>query len=377
MHRAGSHETQLTVIPQRRRVDEEGRYHEWEVDLARGVRWPGKARLDREIGAAGREAAQLLVEDAHHAAARRLLALWSDWQRAAAAVVLRQGQADLWQRELAAVRRRVALGDAAARDSLAIEAALTQAHVALLEAQSEEARAHLVLQSVFRALPLPTQPHLPEHPVPLDGKDDDWQSLIIARSHEIGAADARARQKDAEARRAQAERTPDPILGLSMLDERGGREHTLGVTMTIPFGVAYRGAAAAAAGADAMAAAADLSMTRRDIEEGARQVVTAARAAFVIWQRQREARDIAETSATKTERAYALGELGLVDVLAARRLAEDSALAEQRALLNAIEAITRVQVDAHELWHSHDPGDADKQHADSGMPSALPSLGTD
>ncbi|WP_161970917.1 TolC family protein [Aerosticca soli] len=375
MRRAGPHEAQFTVIPQRRRVDQEGRYHEWEVDLSRGVRWPGKARLDREIGATGREAAQLMLEDAHHAAARRLLALWTDWQRAAAATALRQQQAQLWQQELASVDRRVALGDAAQRDRLAVDAALAQAQVAVLQAQAEETRARLALQAQFPGLPLPAQVRLPPQPDPLPGQDAHWQALIVARSHEIGAADARARQKDAEARRAQADRTPDPVLGLRMLDERGGREHTLGVTMTIPFGIAYRGAAAAAAGADAMAAAADLAITRRDIEEGAHQVVAAARAAFAVWQRQREARDAAETSAAKTERAYALGELGLVDVLAARRLAEDSALAEQRALLDAIEAVTRVQVDAHEVWHAHAPGDTDEDAPVRPGQPALPTVG--
>ncbi len=373
MRQAGPHEAQLTLIPQRRRVDGAGRYREWEADLSRGVRWPGKARLDREIGASGREAARLLLEDAHHAAARRLLMLWSDWQRAGSAVLVRRQQEAVWQRELDAVGRRVALGDAAVRDRMAIEAALAQARVAVLEAQAEEARSRLALASLFPTLPLPEQLRLPEAPPALRGTDAEWVATILARSHEIGAAAALARQKDAEARRARADRLPDPVLGLRVLDEQGGRERALGVTVSIPLGTAYRGATAAAAGADALAAEASLAGVRRDVAEGARQVVDAARSMHGVWQRQHEARAAAEASAMKAARAYALGEGTLTEVLAARRLAQDGALAERRALVDAIEAAMRVEVDAHERWHRHDDGEPGEVAMESRV--RLPVLG--
>lgn len=373
MRQAGPHEAQLTLIPQRRRVDGGGRHREWEADLSRGVRWPGKARLDREIGASGREAAQWLLEDAHHAAARRLLMLWSDWQRAASALDVRSQQEAAWQRESDAVGRRVVLGDAATRDRMAIEAALAQARAAVLEAQAAESRGRLALASQFPGLPLPELVRLPADPPALPGSDTDWVGKIQARSHEIDAAAALVRQKDAEARRARADRLPDPVLGLRVLDEQGGREHALGVTLSIPLGTAYRGAAAAAVGADALAAEATLAGVRRDVAEGARLAVDAARSTHAIWQRQHEALTAAEASATKAQRAYALGEGSLTEVLAARRLAQDGALAERRALVDAIEAVTRVEVDAHERWHRHE-GEAPDAAATEALPR-LPTLG--
>jgi len=360
MRQVGPHEPQLSLIPQTRRIDGDRRYREWEVDLSRGVRWPGKARLDREIGAAGREAASLAFEDAHHAAARRLLALWSDWQRAAAMANLREAQLAAWQRERAAVVRRVQLGDAAARDRVALDAAVAQAEAAVAQARAEADTSRLMLSSAFPDLPLPEQVHLPATVTALDGSDAAWVELIQQRSHEIGTAAAIAHKKDAEARRARADRLPDPQIGLRMISDRGGREHAFGVTVTLPLGVSYRAAEAAAAGADAMGAQADLAMVRRDVGRDARQVVTLARARYVIWQRQQQAATATASSAEKAERGYALGELGLDEMLIARRAAQEAELAASRAEIDAIEAVTRVKVDAHAMWHRHDPGDHDE-----------------
>ena len=370
MQRVGSHETQFTVIPQQRRVDGGGRYREWEADLSRGVRWPGKARLDREIGAAGTEAAQLMLEDSHHAGARRLLALWSNWQRASVALDLQHRQVALWQREHAAVARRVQLGDAAQRDLVALEAALAQARATALQAAAEQTNARLTLTSAFPGMPLPEAVHLPSTPPVLSGSDEAWVKLILARSHEIGAAAALARKQDATARRARAERVPDPVVGVRVLNEQGGRERALGLTLSIPLGTRYRSDQAAAAGADAMGAAAELTMVRRDVDQDARRVVAMARAMHDIWQQQSEASNAAEKSAAKSERAYALGESGLAEVLVVQRLAREAALAELRAKVDAIEAVARVEVDAHERWHRHEDG-----AGDAPMATRLPSLG--
>lgn len=367
MRQVGPYEPQLSLIPQTRRIDGDRRYREWEVDLSRGVRWPGKARLDREIGAAGREAASLAFEDSHHAAARRLLALWSDWQRAAAVAILREAQLAAWQRERGAVVRRVQLGDAAARDQVALDAAVAQAEAALAQAQAEADTSKLVLSAAFPDLPLPEQVHLPATVAALDGSDTAWVELIQQRSHEIGTAAAIARKKDAEARRARANRLPDPQIGLRMISDRGGREHAFGVTVTLPLGVSYRAAEAAAAGADAMGAEAELAMARRDVGRDARQVVTLARARHIIWQRQQQAAAATASSADKAERGYALGELGLDEMLIARRAAQEAELAASRAEIDAIEAVTRVKVDAHAMWHRHDPGDHDE---DASVPAA-------
>lgn len=367
LREVGTHEAQLTVIPQRRRIEGGPTFNEWEADLSRPVRWPRKARLDREIGAAGTEAARLMLSDAHHTGARRLLRLWSDWLRARVVAAQLHAQVATWQRDRDAILRRVDLGDAAGRDRLAAEAALAQARAAAMQADADARTARLALHSAFPGLPLPERLRLGTEPPQLLGSDAHWSELIVQRSHEIAAADAQARQRQAEAQRARADRLPDPTIGVRVLNDLGGRERAVGVIISIPFGVRQRGARAAAAGADAQVAQADLAMVRRDVSRDAREAVARARAAHAIWSSRQLALIAARDSAAKAERAYALGESGLAELLAARRAGLEAALAERRAAVDAIEAVARVRVDAHELWHHHTGGSEPGEHTDGGV----------
>lgn len=360
----GTHEAQLSVVPQRRRIEGGPTYNEWEAELSRAVRWPGKARLDREIGAGGVEVARLDLADAHHASARRLLALWSAWQRAWVVAKQQHEQVRLWARDRKAIARRVELGDAAQRDRIAADAALAQARAAALQADADEQSARRMLTSAFPGLPLPPRVRLGKAPPALAGSDAYWSGLIIQRSHEIGAADARVRMREAEARRARADRLADPTVGVRVLNDLGGRERALGLVLSIPIGVRQRGARAAAADADALAEQAQAAMVHRDIARDAREVVARAHAFRAIWRSRADALDAAQDSAAREERAYALGESGLAELLAARRVERDAALAERRAAVDAIEAVARVRIDAHDLWHHHTGESDPDDHAD-------------
>ncbi len=365
----GTHETLISVAPQRRRVRNGPSFNEWEAGISHGFRWPGKARLDREIGAQGVEAAQLNLADAHHAGARRLLALWTTWQRAWVVAQEQHAQVALWARDRKAIARRVELGDAAQRDRIAADAALAQAHAAALQADAEADSARRMLASAFPDLPLPARVRLGRQPPTLEGSDRQWSQWIEQRSHEIGAAEARVRMAEAEARRASADRMADPTVGLRVLNEQDGRERALGVVLSLPIGVRQRSARAAAARADALAAQADAAMVRRDVLRDAREVVARARAIRAIWDSQAQALAAARDSADKIERAYTLGESGLAELLAARRVERDAALAERRAAVDALEAVERVRIDAHELWHHHTGGSEPDEHGgeDSGL----------
>ena len=362
LRNVGTHEATLTMIPQRRHIQGGPTYNEWEADLSRPVRWPHKARLDREIGATGVEAAQLMFADAQHTGALRVLMLWSNWQRTRVIAVQQRAQVATWERDHKAITRRVELGDAARRDLLATDAALAQARASALQAEADAQIAELSLRSAFPDLPLPDRVRLGDEPPMLSGSDAHWSELIVQRSHEIGAADALARQRDAGARRARADRLPDPTVGIRVLDDLGGRERAVGLIVSIPIGVRQRGALAAAAGADALAAQAELTMVRRDISSSAREGVAHARAAHAIWSSRQLALIAARDSASKTERAYTLGESGLAELLVARRGELEAALAERSAAVDAIEAVARVRIDAHDLWHDHTDGSDPDEH---------------
>src|SRR5437868_8023362 len=82
---AGSYEFGVTLITQRRRTDNGESFDEFEVELGRSMRLPGKARLDREIGSRRRAVAALERGEVAHDAAHRLLSRWMQWLRATAA----------------------------------------------------------------------------------------------------------------------------------------------------------------------------------------------------------------------------------------------------------------------------------------------------
>ncbi|MBU2586790.1 MAG: TolC family protein, partial [Alphaproteobacteria bacterium] len=77
--RRGPHEFTVSGSYTRRSLDTGGEFDEYDAQLSRPIRLPGKARLDREIGQFGIEAASNLAEDARHQAALLLSNYWFDW----------------------------------------------------------------------------------------------------------------------------------------------------------------------------------------------------------------------------------------------------------------------------------------------------------
>ena len=348
---AGPHELTLSLSPQQRRVRGGPDYREFEGQLTRGVRLPGKARLDREIGRLGREVAELQLADTEHQAARTLLALWMDWLRAEGAMAQATAQRDLLAQDRDTIERRVRAGDAAARDLDGAAAALAQADASLTAAGARREATRIALTGTFPQIPLPERaPPLPQPAADADSAAEHI-AQIITRSHEIGAAEREAERQDRAAARARADRIADPEVGLRWLDERGGEERVLGVVVSIPFGGRQRSASADAQRASADASAAQATSMRRMITIEAEQTVRHADAAYRMWQANRRALEATRASTAKSRRAYALGEAGIAELIAAQRLEQDSALAELDARADALEAELRLRVDAHEMWH--------------------------
>lgn len=351
--RTGPHEAELLLIPQRRRVDGSTQsQREYEVQLTRAMRWPGKVRLDREIGSLGTDVATLQLGDAHHKSARRLLDEWLGWLGASERAARAEAQADWLRRERDAVATRVRLGDAAQRELDLAEAVYARALADALDAASRRQAERERLASDYPQVPLPQRaPTLPA-PAPLDDPAR-WQALIVERSHEIGAAVAEAQRMQRLAERARADRLPDPTLGLRYLNERSGAERALGVVLSIPLGVTARSARADASQSEADAAMAAADAMRRDIVLQAAQALADAQAAQAAWEQLMKAHDAAAVAARRSQRAYALGEAGVADWLAAERQAGDAALAEVDARERALRAWLRIRIDSHALWHVH------------------------
>ncbi|MFN7184635.1 MAG: TolC family protein, partial [Thermomonas haemolytica] len=183
---AGSYEWEAQLIPQRRSVAPDLRYREFEGQISRRIRLPGKAALDRAIGQHADIAANLRIDDATHQAARRLGHDWMGWLRARLLDADAQAQLDTMRQARQALARRVQLGDAARRELDTMDAELAQLQAEALRTAAEAEAARKALATTYPQLPLPaTPPPLPD-PAPLPGGVAYWRDLIIARSHEIG-----------------------------------------------------------------------------------------------------------------------------------------------------------------------------------------------
>jgi outer membrane protein TolC len=351
---ASPHDVQLSFAPLRRRNTDDGppaRYYtEWDLQISRALRLPGKAALDEETGARAVAAAGFRHGDAKHQAARTLLAAWMGWLRAEAEADAAQTRLDSLQRESTILARRLALGDAAQREIDQIDAALASARASHQQALAVMQEQRLTLGSSFPQISVPARaPALPA-PQPLPGASGEWAQRIVTHSHELGVLQETAAQYESRARRAEAERHPDPTVGLHTFSEHGGKERGVGVILTIPFGGERRDADARSQFAAAEAARQQTEAMRRDVLREAQLAVTRAQLSLSLWQAARDARAAHAASLARQRRAYELGEIGLTERLQTERLDADAALAELRARADAHEALLRVQVDGHELW---------------------------
>ena len=350
--RAGPHEFQLTTSAIQRSVDRDGRYAEFDASLSRPIRLPGKARLDRQAGASGVAAAENRMEDARHQAALLLADYWWDWLGAAAEKQIDAQAVQNLERSLASIRRRAELRDAAPMEVDQAEAALGSARLQVQQSagRAELARARIAAQ--FQGLALPAAPDdlpLPEMP---QASLAELRALVIARSHEIGAARAEAERMQALADRARRDRIADPSVGVRAFSERSGQETGIGLIATIPIGGRHRSALADRAGSEAAAAEAMATAVAFDVQEMADTDVVQADAAWSAWQRSRDGAKAQVAAVLKMRKGYDLGAIDLADLLLAERQTQDMFRAEVQARTEALRAITRILVDSHSIWIS-------------------------
>jgi outer membrane protein TolC len=357
---AGSYEYSARLSEQQRtvRIDPQQRLNEWGIELDRPLRLPGKAALDDKIGAQGVSQAELAYGDAMHEAGRTLLRLWFDWARADSRARQWETQVTTLKQQSAIVDKRVKAGDAPRLEALMAQAAVAQAEVSLQQANLQRRMAANDLTQRFPFIPLPTRPILGV-PAPLQHGLPYWRDAILKDNHELRLAQGQVRHWQLVAARAQADRTPDPTVGLHYSSERGGEERVLGVSVSIPLPGAAR-----AAGADSARARADEAV---DMEAALASRINAdianlyanADAAYGTWRKAREVASGMAKNADLMGRAYTLGEANLSDLLTARRQANEAELAVTLAQLDAAEGHYRLQLDAHRLW----PLDTDEGQA--------------
>ena len=350
---AGDYEWTLLLGGQHRQVNPDvggdQRFAEWNTDLQRQVRLPGKAALDEELGGLGVEQAERRRAESAHELARDLLKTWFAWLKAEAAVAQWQAEAGLLGKQAQALSRRQQLGDAARLETVQGDAALAQAEAQLAQAQGRRDQAAEDLRRRYPEIPLEA-PGTIAPPPALAGDEADWITALVDHNHALGLAQAEGRQARVGVKRAASDRWPDPTFGLHLASERDGEETIVGAYVIVNLPGEARRAKADAALAEAEAAhAREAAAVQRVTAEAAGLYQTAV-AARRSWQSAQAAAGRLAQAADMTARAYQLGEGQLEDLLTARRLANEAALGARLSQLEALEAHYRLRLDAHRLW---------------------------
>ncbi|MDD5241119.1 MAG: TolC family protein [Sulfuricella sp.] len=358
---AGEHEFNLRMMGQRRSVNPSERYREWDVGLERAIRLPGKAALDGKLGEAEKARSQTMYGDALHEAGRSLLKSWFTWNRERAQAQQWSDQVDLLKQQAQIVAKRVRAGDAPRLESDLAEAAVAQAQSMLHQARLREQVAANDLGQRFPDIVLPKATTL-SMPAPLQQGLDYWKEEILMHNHELGVARNDSSLGRLHSERSSADKIPDPSVGLRFAGERDSAERIVGLQLSIPFPGGARSARADESRALAeMAVQREAAVLRRVTAEAVNSFV-AAQAAYGGWQSARSAADKMSGNAELMSRAYALGEMGLPEVLTARRQALESTLTAAIAQLEAAETRYRLLLDAHQLWKLDIDGE-DENHA--------------
>lgn len=348
--KSGPHEVTISGSYTRRDVDNEGRFDEFDATVMRPFRLPGKKRLDKQAGKFGLIAAENRAEDVKHQAAALLAELWWEWLGSSEEARVDAQAVSNYKTMLASVKRRMQLRDAAQLDVDQAEAALAAARLAAEQSlwRAELARVRLAAQ--FPSLPLPVDaPKLPLPKIP-EGGFAALRDLVIARSHEIAAADAAADRIKTLAERTRRDRTADPSLGFRVFSERDGIEKGVGLIASIPLGGGHRSALADRAESEAQAVAAEAGAVRFDVQEMADTALASAEAGWRSWEWSREGKRAQMDGMQKMRKGHALGAFDLSDLLLVERMTHDAFRSEVQARKDALLAITRLRIDSHDLW---------------------------
>jgi outer membrane protein TolC len=350
---AGDYEWTLLIGGQQRQVNPDvggdQRFAEWNTDLQRQVRLPGKASLDGELGGLGVEQAERRRADTEHELARDLLKTWFTWLKAEAAVAQWLAEVSLLRKQAKALSRRHELGDAARLETVQGDAAVAQAEAQLAQAQGRLDQAAEDLGRRYPEIPLEEQRSIATPPA-LEGDEAAWIAALVRHDHQLGLAQGESRLSRVGVKRAASDRWPDPTFGLHLASERDGEENIVGayVILNLPGGA--RRAKADAALAEAEAANEREAAALQRVTAEAASLYQKALAARRSWQSTQQAASRLAQAADMTARAYQLGEGKLEDLLTARRQANEAALGARLSQLDALEAHYRLRLDAHRLW---------------------------
>ncbi len=347
---AGPHEFTFHGEYHSRSTNLDGRLNEWALGVSRGIRLPGKADADDNIGRYTIAVAQNGYGDARHQTATLLKELWLGWVLAEGDANLAKNEIATYERQLAATQRARQLGQAAALEVEQLQAALAQARVQAAQAEQVRRDMRMTLGRSFPSLALPlAAPAMPDPAAP-PGNWDDWRAAVLDDNHEVKLARSEADRRVWLARRAHLDQLADPTLDLRTFSDMGGHETGFGVGFSIPLGGALRQASADQASAEAAAASVSAHKIQRDVEIAADRDVINAQQGLEAWRQAELAAQSSKAVIARMQKAYELGDQGLMELLIARRQDYDMRRSEAHARGSAHSAVLQLLIDSHRIW---------------------------
>lgn len=324
---------------------------EWSIGLSRGLRLPGKV-------AAAEDWAQRQRESADAERAQAWLQLCREALSDAGELALAQQQASLWRAHAdnlttqhETLRRRHELGDAARQDMVLADAARAQAQsqATLAEQRARASQARWLAR--YPGLGAPALQALAAEPAAGASPDDTDDTETRLMQHPAWlAAEHRVLALKAQARHAQADRQPDPVLGVQYGRERSGAERVIGVNVAWPIGAASRSAQAVAQLAEAESAQAELEELRRNLRADLARWQAEAIQSLIGAQASAHALSQTELAEAALRRGQALGQVSVSEVLLMQRQLIDQRQLAAQAQVEAWTASRRWLLESGRLW---------------------------
>lgn len=353
---------------------------EWNIELERSFRLPGKGAISRRQADALHNLADATEQAGLRNAVGELIDAYLNALQASASLDLLERELAFAQTNLKAVEHRIKAGDApaldarlAAAESQALERelqALTQEAInrwttfrlryptatlpAFVQALAQETSIEQQTRTTSTAqfdgtlLDAPALKAIPE-PQPLGGDLPHWQERLLNSQPELQQATASLNATSAAADKARRDRIPDPSIAVFSARESFGEESIVGVRLSMPIPGSQRSQAMRQRYAEASVARAEKEILQRSLRAQAENLYHQTHSEFHRWQLAKKMADNLGENARLLQKAYRLGEQDLQGLLLGQQQHARAVLAEVESRVDALRSLYHLRLAAGEL----------------------------
>lgn len=354
---------------------------EWNVELERNFRLPGKGAASRRQADALRSFADASEQAGLRSAVGELVNHYLDALHASASLALLERELAFAHTNLRAVEHRVKAGDAPALDARLAAAESQVLERELNTARQQASNRWTAFRSRYPAAALPAfvqlavaQPinngekragindamadvltfdapalqAIPD-PQPLQGELAEWQARLLDSQPALQQANASLNAASAAADKARRDRIPDPSLAVFGGRESFGEESIVSVRLSMPIPGSQRSQTMRQRYAEEAIARADKEILQRSLRAEAENRYHQTRSEFQRWQLAKQISGNLGENARLLQKAYRLGEQDLQGLLLGQQQHTRAALAEVESRVDALRSHYQLRMAAGEL----------------------------